>query len=64
MKVGDLVKLSPKGCRSTMVDDVRRSLGLVTRIERGFYEWFYIKWGAPNVETIHFRYELRFARWK
>ena len=62
MKVGDLVMLSKKarGQKQNyhlLWDDV----GFVIK-DMSRDNLFYVKWFAQDFETMHYRYELRFAK--
>ena len=62
MKVADLVRLSKKAQsqkqnRHIAWDDI----GFVCR-EMDTDRWYYVTWFRRTNETLHYRYELRFAK--
>jgi hypothetical protein len=61
MELGDLVTLSKKGLGQKQNGHLAwNDVGFIAKELTN--NLFYIKWCAADIQTIHFRYELRFAR--
>tara|TARA_Y100000593_G_scaffold54859_1_gene102521 strand:+ start:40 stop:228 length:189 start_codon:yes stop_codon:yes gene_type:complete len=62
MKVGDLVKLSKKAQKQKQNQFIcNDDIGFVCR-DIDSDNLFYVKWFRRSNETMHYRYELRFAK--